>query len=52
MKAWIYSLAGVGAYLGMVVVTTIVLVNHDVARPFLRALLWPISLTRFLFGGF
>ena len=50
-KAWTYSLIGAGVYVAMIVTTTIILHNNDISRPFLRALLWPISLTRFLFGG-
>ena len=51
-KAWAYALGGAGGYVGMVVVTAIILANHEVARPILRGLIWPISLTRYLLGGF
>ena len=51
-KAWTYALCGAGAYVALVVVTAILLNNADVSRPILRALLWPISLTRYLVGGF
>jgi len=51
-KAWTYALIGVGIYVALVVVTAMVLNNADVSRPILRAMFWPISLTRYLLGGF
>jgi hypothetical protein len=51
-KITMFALGGVGVYVAMIVITTIVLHNHDVCFPFLRALLWPISLTRLMLGGF
>jgi len=51
-KAWIYSLSGAGGYVTMTIITVIIFVSNDVNRPILRSLLWPISLTRYLLGGF
>ena len=51
MKAWLYSLGGVVAYLAMTVVAVIIFVSNDINRPFQRALLWPVSLLRYMFGG-
>ena len=50
-KAKLYLFVALGVYVAMIVVTTIVLHNHSIDHPFLRSLLWPISLTRFLLGG-
>lgn len=51
VKAWLFALVPSVSYAVMVVVATIVFLNNDINRPFLRALLWPISLTRYLLGG-
>ena len=51
MKAWLYSLGGVVAYLAMTVVAVIIFVSNDVNRPLLRALLWPVTLIRYLCVG-
>ena len=51
-KAWTWALSAAGGYVAMIVVTALVLSGGDVNRPILRALLWPISLTRYLLGGF
>jgi len=52
MKAWIWAGGGVGGYVAMIVVTAIVLHGGNVDHPIMRAVLWPISLTRYLLGGF
>lgn len=53
MKAWLFALGGVGLYLGMAVMAMVTLYNHEVARPIIRGLLWPISIKfwQCLFGG-
>jgi len=51
-KAWAYALGGVGIYVSMIILTAVLLGSNDVDRPVLRALFWPISLTRLLLGGF
>ena len=51
-KVWMWSLIGAGVWVGMTVITAIIFFSNDVNRPILRSLLWPISLTRYMLGGF
>ncbi len=51
MKAAVYAVGGVLAYLTPAGIMLAYLINHEAQRPVIGALLWPLRLAKLLLGG-